>query len=462
MRRTIRFALLTSALIVTATSWPTAYVLNGPNWGTRTVNYYINPANADVSEAQAEAAIQFGAATWGSQSNADFRFYYVGRTPGSSLTNNGKNEVFFRNASNGNLIAEAYWWADASNHLIDADVVFYDGAWQFRTSSTGCSNGFYLEDTAAHELGHALGLGHSPDPAATMYYAQYFCSQDWRTLESDDLAAVEALYPPSSSNSAPTVSITSPGNRLSVMQGTTLMFSGSASDKQDGDLTSRMTWSSNLIGQFGYGGSFDYALPGGTHAITTSVTDNAGATSTSQITITLSASNLTPSADGTTTPPASQIVDNTLNVWTLSGKSILRNGQYTAGEGSIIAWCGGQIAVFGTDYQWWNWGGGGWYPIGTTSTCGATTTQPYNPPPSSSISLTATGYRLKQGPRVDLSWSGATSSSVDIYRNGTKITTTANDGTNSDSPGRKTSGTVMYKVCDAGTSSCSNTASVIF
>jgi hypothetical protein len=159
MRRMIRFALLSGALAVVGTAGTIAYVLDAPRWGTRTVNYYIDPANNDVSEAAAEAAIQAGASTWDRSRTRIFRLYYMGRTSGSSVANNGKNEVFCRNTSAESTIAETYWWSDANNRLIDADIVFYDGGMNFSTGSSGCSNGVYLEDTTAHEFGHAQGLG---------------------------------------------------------------------------------------------------------------------------------------------------------------------------------------------------------------------------------------------------------------------------------------------------------------
>ena len=89
--------------------------------------------------------------------------------------------------------------------------------------------------------------------------------------------------------------------------------------------------------------------------------------------------------------------------------------------------------------------------------CGGT------PPPSDVITLSTRGYRAKNNaPRVDLTWSGSSATSVDVYRNNTRITTTANDGVHTDSLQKNSSGTFTYKVCNAGTQTCSNNSSVSF
>jgi serine protease len=63
---------------------------------------------------------------------------------------------------------------------------------------------------------------------------------------------------------------------------------------------------------------------------------------------------------------------------------------------------------------------------------------------------------------VDLSWTGATSSNVDIYRNGGLIVTTLNDGFYIDSPGGRGHAAYTYQVCNAGSQTCSNQATVKF
>ena len=81
--------------------------------------------------------------------------------------------------------------------------------------------------------------------------------------------------------------------------------------------------------------------------------------------------------------------------------------------------------------------------------------------PSSNITLTASGRKVRGVRYVDLTWSGANGANVDVYRNGTLVTTTPNDGADTDDLGR-VSGTFVYKVCEQGTSVCSNEASWTF
>jgi PKD repeat protein len=83
-------------------------------------------------------------------------------------------------------------------------------------------------------------------------------------------------------------------------------------------------------------------------------------------------------------------------------------------------------------------------------------------PVASDIVLSAVGRKVRGVRFVDLSWSGASGTNVDVFRDGAKITTTANDGAYTDESLGRLSGTFVYQVCGAGTSTCSNTASVTF
>ena len=100
--------------------------------------------------------------------------------------------------------------------------------------------------------------------------------------------------------------------------------------------------------------------------------------------------------------------------------------------------------------------------VGTTIG-GGTPPPPAPPPPSSPIALSARGYKIKGWQYVDLTWSGATKA-VDVYRNGSRVKTNiANDRAETDSIGKKGSGTYNYRICETGaTTTCSNTVTVTF
>jgi hypothetical protein len=193
---------ISTALIASAVAFGTvlsagadAYSLLGYSWAQSPVPYYINPANMDLPTAAIEPAIRAGADAWKLQSGASFSFAFAGYSSQTTNTNDGINLIMFRNVSMGSAIATTYTWFSGTR-LIDADMVFWDAGFQFFTGTSGCSNGFYIEDVATHEFGHALGLGHSTVTSATMYPSISYCSQQSRSLDADDIAAVLALYPP--------------------------------------------------------------------------------------------------------------------------------------------------------------------------------------------------------------------------------------------------------------------------
>jgi hypothetical protein len=191
----IAFVACVVALGTILSSSARAYTLLGYTWPNSSVPYYINPANMDLPTSAIEPAIRAGADAWPLQSGASFAFAFAGFTAQTTNTNDGANVVMFRNASSGSALATTYSWFSGTR-IIDADIVFWDAGFKFVTGSSGCSGGFYIEDVAAHEFGHALGLGHSAVASATMYPSISTCRQQNRTLDPDDIAAVRSLYPP--------------------------------------------------------------------------------------------------------------------------------------------------------------------------------------------------------------------------------------------------------------------------
>jgi subtilisin family serine protease len=87
----------------------------------------------------------------------------------------------------------------------------------------------------------------------------------------------------------------------------------------------------------------------------------------------------------------------------------------------------------------------------TAQGCGATG--------GTAMTLSTRAYSSKGKRYVDLNWTNATTSNVDIYRNSVKVITTANDGAHTDALSSR--GTYTYQVCEAGsTTKCTASKSV--
>ncbi|MDP9071823.1 MAG: PKD domain-containing protein [Actinomycetota bacterium] len=88
---------------------------------------------------------------------------------------------------------------------------------------------------------------------------------------------------------------------------------------------------------------------------------------------------------------------------------------------------------------------------------------PAGSPPPSGLALTATGsLRYGKYHTVKLAWSGAGGSYVDVYRNGARVSITANDGSDTHNLSGTGPATYTYKVCERTGSRCSNNSTVTF
>lgn len=93
--------------------------------------------------------------------------------------------------------------------------------------------------------------------------------------------------PPSKRNTAPVVDITSPTGGAHFDSGATVYFAATAMDREDGNLSSGLIWTSSLNDNLGGGTGFSRVLSDGTRTITASATDRQGKTGTDSVTITV-------------------------------------------------------------------------------------------------------------------------------------------------------------------------------
>lgn len=114
-------------------------------------------------------------------------------------------------------------------------------------------------------------------------------------------------------NQAPSVSILSPADAITALQGETLSFAVSAIDPEDGDLGDSVVWTSNLDGHFGTGGSFTFSgLSVGTHTITASASDSEDLNAEDVITVVINEPMILPPQPGT--PICSDLGDGVAGV----------------------------------------------------------------------------------------------------------------------------------------------------
>jgi serine protease len=77
------------------------------------------------------------------------------------------------------------------------------------------------------------------------------------------------------------------------------------------------------------------------------------------------------------------------------------------------------------------------------------------------ITLSASGTKVRGFHVVNLNWVG-TEAAVDVYRNNSPIATGVTGSSYTDNTGNKGGGSYTYKVCEAGTNTCSNEVTVVF
>ncbi len=87
--------------------------------------------------------------------------------------------------------------ATFAGEILDADTVFNPAFFTFATPEALAANpsSYDLQSVLTHELGHWLGLDHSPLWQARMWPEAVAAGQEERGISSDDRIAIAALYP---------------------------------------------------------------------------------------------------------------------------------------------------------------------------------------------------------------------------------------------------------------------------
>ena len=189
------------------------YALCGYDW-----SYYANPMgedyriNANCSDSAAGDAssqrtqIQNAAAAW-NNAGANFEFTYGGTSTSTSVTYNGTNLLYFDNTppDGGSYVAATYIWAGGGD-IDECDLVFNDRDYTWWNGSGGCSYMMDIWNISTHEFGHFLCLDDlygGGDSDKTMYGYVSYCDTHARTLHSDDINGIIAIYGSAQSDNTP-------------------------------------------------------------------------------------------------------------------------------------------------------------------------------------------------------------------------------------------------------------------
>ncbi|MFO7852023.1 MAG: PKD domain-containing protein [Bacteroidota bacterium] len=156
--------------------------------------------------------------------------------------------------------------------------------------------------------------------------------------------------------------------------------------------------------------------------------------------------------------------------YSVDGLTVNFSDESTDSDGSVVSWSWnfGDGSTSTDQNPSHTYAAGGTYQVSLTVTDddGATGTSSQDVTVSESgggdgIVLTANGYKIRGMKYVDLTWTGATKA-VDIYRDGAPIETNFDGSSYTDANLGRGGGTYTYKVCETGTTTCSNDATVVF
>jgi subtilisin family serine protease len=150
---------------------------------------------------------------------------------------------------------------------------------------------------------------------------------------------------PPATNYPPIVSITFPVEGASFAEGSSVTVSSSASDTEDGDLTSNIRVTDNINGPIGTGGSIQFFPSVGSHSLTASVSDTNGATASTSRSFSVYAVT-------TNTPPVITLIEPANNLTVVSNTAVVLGGIATdAQDGNITAslkWYNSMSGLIGT------------------------------------------------------------------------------------------------------------------
>jgi len=179
-----------------------AFIGNGANWKTAE-SYIIDSSNAaGMSDSFVSSTINKVINDWNTEAATTiFNQRVAGSVDGAdSVAPDNKNEVYFAGIEEENVIAVTIVWGifggpPSNRELVEWDQVYDDEefGWGDATTNTSIMD---FHNIAAHEIGHAAGMGHPDDTCTeeTMFAYAETGEIKKRDLFDGDITGIKKLY----------------------------------------------------------------------------------------------------------------------------------------------------------------------------------------------------------------------------------------------------------------------------
>ena len=176
-------------------------------WNQMPITYFIGKEGSDgIKDGSDIQAIKDAFAVWSNVDCARVTFVFGGlvESPSFGYDPNGssnQNQIYWIQSaskwpySDSVLASTELTYHPISGEILDADIIFNEVAQTWSTQGTPAAGSHDILNTAVHEIGHLLGLGHSPVQDSTMFADAPAGETKKRDLAEDDRNGVCAVYP---------------------------------------------------------------------------------------------------------------------------------------------------------------------------------------------------------------------------------------------------------------------------
>ena len=179
-----------------------AFETNGRHWDEMPVEYWINPAECPTLEDGSTIVdiVAAAAQAWEEIACADIEFAFMGTTD-LVWDADDQNTIFCISDPAAwqfgvGAAGATLWIPHEESYTVEVDLALNAADLEWRAGGADALEQGIMDPQSmiTHELGHWLGLAHTPDPFGTMYYG-LLPNGIQATVSGDDKAGVCSLYP---------------------------------------------------------------------------------------------------------------------------------------------------------------------------------------------------------------------------------------------------------------------------